>query len=304
MNVNNEQVLALIGAALLHLLLLGLLLFPWPERKPEPAASAAAEPVIQARAVSEDEVMAPIRQREAEEAARQRRIEAERRAEEQRRVEAERQAAQRRQAEAEAQRRAEEARRQAQAEAQRKADEAKKQAEAQAQAETRRKAEEAKRQAEAEAKRKAEEARKQAEAQAQAETKRKAEEARKQAEETKRKAEEALRQQMAAEQRRLDEEAQRQRQAQLDRLQNEYVSQISDKVRRNWLRPDGSRGTLCTVLITQLPDGEVVRVQATRCDGDAAFQRSVENAVLRSSPLPLPADRALFSREIQFNFRP
>ncbi|MBE0511147.1 MAG: cell envelope integrity protein TolA, partial [Gammaproteobacteria bacterium] len=154
---------------------------------------------------------------------------------------------------------------------------------------------EAKRQAEAEAKRQAEE-----------EARRKAEvEARRQAEaEAKRQAEEALRQQMAAEQRRLDAEAQRQRQAQLDRLQNEYVSQISDKVRRNWLRPDGSRGTLCTVLITQLPDGEVVRVQATRCDGDAAFQRSVENAVLRSSPLPLPADRALFSREIQFNFRP
>ncbi|MFU8836893.1 MAG: cell envelope integrity protein TolA [Thiohalomonadaceae bacterium] len=298
MNHNNEQVLALAGAALLHLLLLGLLLFQWPERKPEPAASAAAEPVIQARAVSEDEVLAPLRARQAAEEAERRRIAAarqaaeerrqaeQRRVEEQRRTEQQRQAEQRRQAEAKRQAEAEaEAKRQAEAEAKRQAEaEAKRQAEA-----------EAKRQAEAEAKRQAEE-----------EARRKAEvEARRQAEaEAKRQAEEALRQQMAAEQRRLDAEAQRQRQAQLDRLQNEYVLQISDKVRRNWLRPDGSRGTLCTVLITQLPDGEVVRVQATRCDGDAAFQRSVENAVLRSSPLPLPADRALFSREIQFNFRP
>ena len=113
-----------------------------------------------------------------------------------------------------------------------------------------------------------------------------------------------MREQMAAEQRRLDEEAARFRQTQLERLQNEYVSQIGDKVRRNWLRPDGSRGTLCAVVINQLPDGEVVGVRVMNCDGDASFQRSVENAVYRASPLPLPADRALFSREIQFNFRP
>jgi colicin import membrane protein len=43
---------------------------------------------------------------------------------------------------------------------------------------------------------------------------------------------------------------------------------------------------------------------ATNCTGDAAFARSVETAVLRSSPLPPPPNPALFDRNLLFNFKP
>lgn len=294
MRVKREQLLGLGGALLLHLLLLSLLGIRLPESKPQPVAGGTVDTVIEARAVSEEDVMAPVRQREAEETERQRRIETEqraaaerRKAEEQRKIEAQRK-------EQEEARRKTEAQRKAQEEAKRKA-EADRQALAQRKAE-----EEAKQKAADEAKRKAEEQRKTEEA-----ARKKLEQERLAREEAQLlAAEQAMRENMAAEQRRLDAEATRARQTQLNRMQNEYVAQISDKVRRNWLRPAGSQGTLCTVLIRQLPDGEVMDVRTSSCDGDAAFERSVENAVRRSSPLPLPAERELFAREIEFHFRP
>lgn len=301
MRVKREQLLGLGGALLLHLLLLSLLGIRLPESKPQPVAGGTVDTVIEARAVSEEDVMAPVRQREAEETERQRRIETEqraaaerRKAEEQRKIEAQRK-------EQEEARRKTEAQRKAQEEAKRKA-EADRQALAQRKAE-----EEAKQKVADEAKRKAEEQRKAEEAvRKKVEQERLArEEAQRREEEAKRlTAEQAMRENMAAEQRRLDAEATRARQTQLSRMKNEYVAQIRDKVQRNWLRPAGSQGTLCTVLIRQLPDGEVVDVRTSRCDGDAVFERSVENAVRRASPLPLPADRELFAREIEFNFRP
>ncbi len=177
-----------------------------------------------------------------------------------------------------------------------------------AEAEKRRRAEEKRKKAEAEKKRLAEEKRKQAEA----EKKRLAEEKRKQAEaerkrreaEDKKRREEALMRQMAEEAERLAEEDARQHQAQLSRQQLQYVSDIQNKVSRNWLRPAGSTGTLCSVLINQIPSGDVVGVQVTDCDGDIAFKQSVERAVRKASPLPLPADPELFQREIEFVFTP
>jgi len=75
-------------------------------------------------------------------------------------------------------------------------------------------------------------------------------------------------------------------------------------VQRNWLRPSGSVGSYCRVLIHQIPGGEVVNVRLTECDGDAAFQRSVESAVRKASPLPAPPEPELFEREIEFIFEP
>jgi len=43
-----------------------------------------------------------------------------------------------------------------------------------------------------------------------------------------------------------------------------------------------------------------------RSSGDPTFDRSVETAVYRAAPLPLPPDSALFDRfrELQFIFSP
>ena len=84
-----------------------------------------------------------------------------------------------------------------------------------------------------------------------------------------------------------------------------YVSMIRQKVERNWNRPPGATpGIECEVIVTQIPGGEVAAVQTGRCNADEAVRRSIEAAVLRASPLPLPDDPALFERNLRFTFKP
>lgn len=226
--------------------------------------AVSVAPIIQATAVSEEQVMEPQRRRQAEEAAKKRRL-----AEEKRRA-----AERKRQKELAKKKAAEKARlavleKKRKMEAERKAAEERKKAEA--------------------AKRKAEEEKKKAEA----------EEAKKRKE-----AEDQLKAQMAAEAERLAAEAKRLDSARLNRLQDQYVADITNKVQRNWLRPPDSRGTHCSVVINQIPGGDITGIRVTDCDGDVAFQRSVEAAVQKSSPLPMPREPELFQREIEFVFRP
>jgi colicin import membrane protein len=192
----------------------------------------------------------------------------------------------------------------------------------------------AKQKAETERKQKAEQAAKQ---KAEAERKRKDEAAAKQKAETerKRKAEQAAKEQAAKEKAAKEQaakeqaakekaaaEAARQReaeqalQAQLAEEQAQaraehalsgYIPQIQNKIQRNWLRPGGSAaGLSCLIRVKLIPGGEVVDAKVVRSSGDPLFDRSVETAVLKASPLPMPADVAMFKyfREINFNFNP
>jgi colicin import membrane protein len=279
MAADRERLIGFAGAVLVHLVLVGLLAFGM-EKKPEVPANPAATPIVQARAISEAEVMEPRRRRQAEEAAKQRQAE-----EEQRKAadEAKRKAA-------------EEAKRKA-AEQARLVEQKKQQAAEQARLaeQERQRKLEAEKQRKAEAERKAAEERKRAEA----ERKRLEEEARKRQE-----AEESLKLAMAAENERLAQEQQRRRQQLLNTVRAQYIADIANKVERNWRRETGSRGSHCVVLINQIPSGEVINVRLNECDGDVAFQRSVEAAVRKASPLPLPSDPEVFDREIEFVFEP
>ncbi len=127
----------------------------------------------------------------------------------------------------------------------------------------------------------------------------------KQAEARKRQQEEARirQQQLAEEQRRLDAAREREYRS----IVAKHVEIIRQKVNRNWLRPAGSTtGLACTVKVRIIPGGDVLDVRITRSSGNAVFDRSVERAVLKASPLPLPTDRALFDRfrELEFIFDP
>ena len=126
--------------------------------------------------------------------------------------------------------------------------------------------------------------------------------ARKKAEETRRReAEIALQEAIAQDARQLDKE----RLALLDAGRMEYIAQIKDKIERNWLRPPGTAlGLKCIVRVSQIPGGEVVQAEILTGSGDVAFDRSVEEAVLRSSPLPVPKDPSLFDRHIEITFEP
>jgi colicin import membrane protein len=86
---------------------------------------------------------------------------------------------------------------------------------------------------------------------------------------------------------------------------NRYIALIKQKVERNWLKPASAKlGLECEVAVVQLPNGDVVGVDTVRCNGDDAVKRSIESAVRRSSPLPLPDNRMLFDRNIAFIFSP
>lgn len=82
-----------------------------------------------------------------------------------------------------------------------------------------------------------------------------------------------------------------------------YQAAIQQKVLRNWVRPATAPDNLeCFVAIRQLPNGEVVSVQVQRCNGDDVVVRSIEVAVRKASPLPLPSNPILFLRDFQFRF--
>jgi len=87
--------------------------------------------------------------------------------------------------------------------------------------------------------------------------------------------------------------------------QAEYKALIEARINRAWIRPTTARaGIDCEVRVTQVPGGEVVGVQVTKCNGDAAVRESIEAAVYRASPLPLPPNPDLFDRNLVVNFTP
>jgi colicin import membrane protein len=285
-----ENPRAVMYAVLMHLILLALLVFSldWTPKISHPPGIKVP---IEATLVDQRQLDAIAEKKRAE----QQKIEdARRQAElaEQRKIEAQRKA------ELEAKRKAEQAAKQkAEAERKRKAElEAKKKAELEAkqkaeQAAKEKAAAEAKKKAEAEAKKKAEaEARKKAAAEA----KRKEEEAQR------REAEQALQSQLAAEQAGIEA-------ARVQGKVEEYIGYIQERIQRSWLRPPGSpAGLSCVVQVGLIPGGEVARVQIVRSSGDPVFDRSVESAVYKASPLPLPPDAALFKhfRDLRLIFKP
>jgi colicin import membrane protein len=268
-----------LGAAVgIHLLLLLVMFFGvnWTDdAKPLPAT-----PVVQATVVDQAALDKEIKKLKAAEDKKRKQKEAaekKKKAEAKRKAEAERKAAEKKKQEAAKKKRlAEEKKKKAAAEKKRLAEEKKKKAAAEKQ----RKAEEAKKQAAAEKKRKAEVA------------------ARKKAQAEKKKAEAAARQ--------LELEAQYQAEQDLTEKQL-IMAAIQQKVDRNWLRPPGTSQSLsCEVRVRLGANGSVLLVSIIKSSGDVGFDRSVESAVNKADPLPMPTSPRLVSqfRDIRFVFKP
>lgn len=156
----------------------------------------------------------------------------------------------------------------------------------------------AERQAREEAERKRQQEQREAEQKRIADQKRKAEEKRKADEEKARAARESELRKSLEEEERLN--ALRSSSAMVS-----WVQQIANRIQRAWLRPPSARpGIDCVVHVTQVPGGAVTSVKVGECNGDAAVRQSIEDAVLRASPLPPPPDPALFERDLDIRFRP
>ena len=91
-------------------------------------------------------------------------------------------------------------------------------------------------------------------------------------------------------------------------LREKHERLIRQRVITKWNRPLTTRhGMVATLRITVLPGGEVSNVVTVKSSGDAAFDASAEDAVRRSSPLPVPDDVAVFNnyfRVLTFRFSP
>jgi len=184
-------------------------------------------------------------------------------------------------AEAEERERQETERRVAEAEEQRQAEAA---AEQKARADA-----EAKRKAEADAKKRAEQ---QAQAKAAADKKRATEEARQ-------------RDQREADLKKLLADEELRTGAAFQSLKASYVRAIQAHVEQRWYEPPGiAAGMSCTVIVSQIPGGEVTGTRFGACNGSPAVRQSIETAVRNSSPLPAPPEPALFAREVQLVFTP
>ena len=127
-------------------------------------------------------------------------------------------------------------------------------------------------------------------------------------EERRKSAESSLKEQLAREEKERGEAKAKAEQA--ARAQSELArveALIRQKVERNWVRPAGwTKGMECVVRVRLAPTGEVISATIARPSGSPAFDRSVENAVYKASPLPLPEDKGLFEhfRELELRFRP
>ncbi|HUG03265.1 MAG TPA: cell envelope integrity protein TolA [Steroidobacteraceae bacterium] len=88
-------------------------------------------------------------------------------------------------------------------------------------------------------------------------------------------------------------------------LRDSYILAIQAHVEQRWYEPPGMpSGMSCTVFVTQIPGGEVVRTRFGACNGSAAVRQSIETAVRNASPLPAPREPALFAREVELVFTP
>lgn len=84
-----------------------------------------------------------------------------------------------------------------------------------------------------------------------------------------------------------------------------WADQISAAITRNWQRPPGSPTNFqCVVRVELTPVGSVVSAKVTRSCGNRVLDDSVERAVYKSDPLPLPANPADFDRVLNILFDP
>jgi colicin import membrane protein len=164
-----------------------------------------------------------------------------------------------------------------------------------AQQEEQRRAQELQRQADEE-----EAARKQAE-----ESKRKADEAKRKAEEAERKKKEAAAKQAAAErrQRELDLAAAVGAEEQ-EQAQTQWAQQITAAISRAWTRMAGTDNLKCILKIRLAASGAVLDAQVAHSSGNQLFDDSVQRAVYKASPLPLPTDMSAFDPNINICFSP
>jgi colicin import membrane protein len=126
--------------------------------------------------------------------------------------------------------------------------------------------------------------------------------------------EKQLREQAALEQKQLVEQQRerelreliaRQQAAARNKALLTWTDKIRAKIRGNIILPQDVPGNPEAIFdVTLLPTGEVLTMRKRKSSGHPGYDDSVERAIMKSSPLPLPDDRSLFQRQLELKFRP
>ena len=92
-----------------------------------------------------------------------------------------------------------------------------------------------------------------------------------------------------------------------DRLIKDYIDKIQAKIRRYVVVPPDIQGNPQAVYkVVLLPGGDVLSATLVKSSGVPAYDGSIERAISKAQPLPLPPDPAQFPkfRELDLQFRP
>lgn len=107
------------------------------------------------------------------------------------------------------------------------------------------------------------------------------------------------------ESRALREQLAREAEAARERAMFKWVDRIRATIRGNIILPPGMQGNPeARVLVTLLPNAEVLEAKLVISSGHTAYDNAVIRAIHKSSPLPKPDTPGLFQRTLDLRFRP
>ena len=77
-----------------------------------------------------------------------------------------------------------------------------------------------------------------------------------------------------------------------------YYLELQNHVKSHWQRPNNNQAINCTMLVRLDFRSEVADVEILTCNDDEQIRKSAEDAGYNASPLPIPKNRACFSKQI------
>ncbi len=84
-----------------------------------------------------------------------------------------------------------------------------------------------------------------------------------------------------------------------------WIDKIRNQIRGNIVLPPDIKGNpQAEVLVTLLPNYEVLDAKLVISSGHQAYDDAVLRAIIKASPLPKPDTPGLFERTLQLKFRP
>lgn len=113
-----------------------------------------------------------------------------------------------------------------------------------------------------------------------------------------------LQQQLKSDQQKIAQQqtAQQQKQqseqhaAEMQGVLDKYRAQIMQAIQSNWHPVEQNSKLFCQILVHVGPGGVVTGIELIQSSGDAVLDRSARVAILKSSPLPVPTEAALFDQ--------